>query len=113
MGCRRDVEIVEFQAILAGNCGWLGSEARRVKHPIEDLARPVAGEHAAGAVGTVRAGRESKNQDPRACIAEGGHGAAPVDLIPVGPALELRDFRRMRAQAGAAPAFDDLLSEDI
>ena len=111
MGGRGDVEIVEFHAVFARDGDGLGGEAGLVKHPIEDVAGPVAGEHAAGAVGAVGSGSEAENQHAGARVAEGWHGAAPIDLVAVGPPLEFRDFRSMGAQARAAPALDDFLLE--
>ena len=104
MGGGGDVEIVQGQAVVAGNAGGAGGETGLVEDPVEDVAGAVAGEHATRSVGTVSARRESQNQDTGGRVAEGRHGESPVGLVAVGAALELRDFRRMPAQAGTTSA---------
>jgi len=48
---------------VARSAGRLGGEAGLVEGAVEPVAGAVAGEHAAGSVGTVCAGREAQNQD--------------------------------------------------
>ena len=111
MGGGGDVEVVQDQAVLAGHADRVGGETGLVEDPIEDVAGAVAGEHPAGAVGTVCARRESQDQDTGGRIAERRHGKSPVSLVAVCAPLELRDFCRMPAQAGAKLAGYDLLIE--
>ena len=42
---------------------------------------PVAGEHAAGAVGAVRGRGQAEDQDARGRVAEAGHRPGPVDVV--------------------------------
>ena len=113
MGGGGDVEIVERQPVVAGNAGGAGGETGFVENPVEDVAGAVAGEHTAGSVGTVSARGESQNQDACSRVAEGRDGESPVGLVAVGAALELRDFRRMPAQAGTTCAGYYLLVKDF
>ncbi len=52
----------------------LGGEAGLVEDAVKDVAGAVAGEHAAGTVGAVGAGRESQNQDAGARGRQTGTG---------------------------------------
>ena len=113
MGSGGNVQIVQGEAILARHADWVRGEADLVEHSVKDVARPVAGEHTPGPVGTVCARRESKNQDAGGRIPKRRHGAAPISLIAIGASLELRDFYRMAAQTRAAPAGYDLLVKDF
>ena len=111
MGGGGDVEVVEFEAVLAGDGDGLGGESGLVEDLVEDVAGAVAGEHAAGAVGAVGAGSEAEDEDAGVRVAEGGDGSSPIGLIAVGAALELRDFGSMGAETGTALAGNDLLLE--
>jgi hypothetical protein len=82
----------------------VGGETGLVEDLVEDVAGTVAGEHATGAVGAVRARGESQDEYAGGGVAEGRHGESPVGLVAVGAALELRNLCRMLAQAGAAYA---------
>jgi len=73
-----------------------------MKHLVQDLARAVAGEHSPSTVGTMRARRESQNQDARGRVAERGYGKSPIGLVAIRAPFELRDFCRMSPQAGTA-----------
>ena len=44
-----------------------------MKRGVEKIARAIAGENAAGAVGSVRARREPDDDDPRLQVAEARH----------------------------------------
>jgi hypothetical protein len=80
----------------------VGGETGLVEDLVKDVAGTVAGEHAAGAVGAVRARSESQDEDAGGGVAEGWYGESPVGLVTVGAAFELRYLCRMLAQAGAA-----------
>ena len=113
MGSGGNVQIAQGETILARHADRVRSEARLMEHPVQNIARAVSGEHTPGPIGTVRPGRESKNQDSGCRIAERRNGASPVGLIAVGAPFELRDFCRMTPQTVAAPAAYDLLVEDF
>jgi len=106
-----DVKVVELEAVFAGDGDGLGGEASLVKDAVEDIAGAVAREHAAGAVGAVGSGGQAEDKDAGVGIAEGGNGASPVGLVAVGAALEFRNFRSVRAEAGAAATVYDFLLE--
>ena len=104
-----DVGAGEGEAVVTRAAGSLRGEAGFVEDAVQDVAGAIAGEHAAGAVGSVGAGREAEDENGRGGIAKRRDGTAPILPVAVGAALELRDFRRMPAQAGAAGAGCDLL----
>src|SRR5262249_52923187 len=74
---------------------------------VEPVAGGVAGEDAPGAVATVRGGREPEDEQPRARIAEPGHGPAPVGLADERAPLHARDLLAVRDEARAEAALDD------
>lgn len=106
-----DVEVVELESVLAGDGDGLGGEAGLVEHAVQDVAGAVAGEHAAGAVGAMGSGGEAEDEDAGVGVAERGDGASPIGLITVGAALEFRNFRSVRAEAGTAATSYDFLLE--
>ena len=76
---------------------------------VQPLARAVAGEHAAGAVGAVRRRREADDDDPRRRIAEARHRPRPVALAAiaarrVGGHLLAPGDQPRAAPAGGRPA---------
>ena len=86
----------------------LRGEAGLVEHGKQKVARAVAGEGPAGAVGAVRAGREAQGKHAGMLVAEGGDGFAPVLPIGIGAAAHAGHFGAILAQARAAIAGDDL-----
>ena len=61
----RDVRIGQRQPVVAAVGGRLAGETGPVQRGIQEIARAVAGEHAPGAVGPVRARRQTHDQDAR------------------------------------------------
>jgi len=65
---------------LAGKTGPVHSRVQRI-------AGAVAGEHSPGAIGTVRARRQSHHPQAGVPVAEAGDGFAPVRPVAVGASL--------------------------
>jgi len=103
-----DVGAMELHAVVARLTGGLGGEPRAVKHAVEDVARAVAGEHAAGAVGAVRSRREPENHDVGARVAEGRHGFSPIFPVEVGATLGAGDAGDIVAEAWTETTSHDL-----
>ncbi len=74
---------------------------------IHEVAGAVAGEGAAGAVGSVSAGSEAEDEDASLRVAKAGDGAGPVGLVEVGPAPGFADVSAVVAKAWAALARND------
>src|SRR5246127_394844 len=102
-----DVQIFEFQSVIAVGRSGLVGKSSLIEHRIHELAGGVAGEGAAGSVRAVRAGSQSHNQNTRAGIAESRHGLAPVLPVTIGAALLTRDFLAVSDQARATSATDN------
>ena len=103
--------MAELEAIFAGDGAGFGGEAELVEDRIHEIARAVAGEGAAGTVGTVGSGGEAEDEDAGAGIAKAGDGAGPVGLVLVGASLGLADAAAVFAKTGAAFAGDDGLMD--
>jgi hypothetical protein len=73
-----------------------------VEDGVHEVAGAVAGEGAAGAVGSVGSRSEAKDEDSGARIAETGDGAGPVGLILIGAAFGFADALTVGAKASAA-----------
>ncbi len=86
-------------------------EAGAMKTLVEKIARAVSGKHTAGAIGAVRGGRESQDQELGVPIAEAGNGLAPVFPVAKRETLLARDFFAVEHKARAFAAADDLLIE--
>ena len=74
----------------------------------QEVARAVAGEHAAGAVGAVRGRREPEHEHARGRVAEARDRAAPVVLVAERRALLARDPLAPLDEARAGAAGGDL-----
>ena len=68
----------------------------------QEIAGPVAGEHASGPVRAVCGGRQSHEQQSRIWIAKSGNRAAPVGVAPMCAFLLVRDAATVLSQARAA-----------
>ena len=102
-----DPQIAQLHAIVAAaRCGLRG-EARLVEHGIEKVAGAVAGEGPTGAVGAVRARRESQDEDTGRGIAKAGHGTAPIGLVAIGAAAGAGHLGAPGAETRAALAGND------
>ena len=91
----------------------LVGETGAVQGAVEEVAGGIPGEHAPGAVGAVRAGRQADDQDARRVVAKTGDGPAPVFLVAVGALALPRDALAVGRQARAQPAGDDLFMEGL
>ena len=85
----------------------LGGEAKLVQDGIHEVAGAIAGEGAAGAVGSMCAGGKTEDEDAGAWIAKAGNRAGPIGLVQVGAALGLADAAAVVAKARATFAVDD------
>ena len=105
-----DPGVAQPEAIVARGGLGVGGEAERMQDGVQEVARAVAGERTAGAVGAVGAGGESKDEDAGARVAEAGDGTRPVGLVEVGAAAGLANGGAIGAQAGAKLAADDAVT---
>ncbi len=80
---------------------------------IHEVAGAVAGEGAAGAVGSVSARSEAEDEDAGVGIAEARNRLSPVLLVSVGFAAGLADAADIGDEAGAAGAIGNGLLERI
>jgi len=110
---RADVSAGEHQPVVARNAGGLRSETSLEKSPIEEVAGAVAGEHAAGPIGAMRAGRKADQEHAGVRIAKSGHWPGPIILIAVGATFHASDLLAIFDQPGALPASDDLAIQDL
>ena len=85
----------------------LVGEAQIVEDGVHEVARAVAGEDAAGAVGSVGSGSEAKDEDAGAGVAKAGDGTGPVGLVLVGATFGFADAAAVVAKAGATFTGDD------
>ena len=69
-----DPGMAEFEAVVAPGGVWLVGEAELAEDGVHEAAGAVAGEGAAGAIGSVSAGSETEDVYPGAWIAEAGTG---------------------------------------
>ena len=74
---------------------------------IHEISGSVAGERSAGAVGSVSAGGEAEDEDPRAGVAKAGYRPGPVGLVEVGATFGLAYAAAVVAETGAKLAGDD------
>jgi hypothetical protein len=84
-------------------------QADRVQRGVEHLARPIAGEHPAGAVGPMGCRRQADDRQRGVRRPEAGHRPAPVLLIAERRALLHGNGFAPGDQPRAGPAADDLL----
>jgi len=102
-----DVGVAQREAVVGALRRRDVGEALGVEGGEEKIARAVAGEDAAGAVGAVGGGGQADQQEARVGIAEAGDGLAPVDVVAMGRLLVPGDLRAVAAQARAVLAGDD------
>ncbi len=106
-----DPGVAKFEPIVARGAGGLVGEAEFVEDGVHEVSGAVAGKRTTGAVGTMGAGSESKDQDAGAWIPEARNGTGPVGLIEVGTAAGFADGGAEGAQARTTLAEDDLLPD--
>ena len=78
-----------------------------MKARIEKVAGAIAGEHASGAIGAVRGGRQANDEKLRVAVSETGHWPPPIGVLAERATLGPRDLFSMRYQAGTLRAGDD------
>jgi hypothetical protein len=110
-----DPRVAELEAVVAvGGAGFAG-QAQLVQDRVHEVARAVAGEGSAGAVGSVGAGCEAEDEDAGVGVSEAGNGARPVGLVEVGAAFGLADaltvFAEARAEIAGNDRFTNLLQQ--
>ena len=91
--------------------GGLVGEAGLVKGAVEPLAAAIAGEHPAGAVGSVRRRRQADDQEPCPRVAKVRHRPAPVVASEESLAFFTGDVAAILAQPRARLASDDATVE--
>jgi hypothetical protein len=104
---RGDPGVAELEAVVAGDSKGFVSETEIVEDWVHEVAGAVAGERAAGAVGTVGTGSESNDQDACAWISEAGNRPRPVGLVLVGTTAGFADSTAIIAEPRALFAGDD------
>jgi len=75
-------------------------EAGAMELRVQEISRAVPGEHAPGAVGAMRGGRESDDDETSIGIAKGRHGASPVSPIAIRRGAWCARFPRGNAPGG-------------
>src|SRR5918994_1319168 len=103
-----DPEPVEFESVFAVARDGSARKAGTVQRSEEEVARPVAGEEAAGPVRAVGRRGAAEDHDPRVRVAEARDGAPPVSLIAEGRTLLAGDLLAPLDEPRTAPARGDL-----
>lgn len=102
-----DPGVTKLEAVVAGDGAGFAGEAKLVEDGVHEVAGAVAGEGAAGAVGSMGAWGEAEDEDAGARVAEAWNGAGPVGLVEVGAAFGLADAAAVVAKSRATFAGDD------
>ena len=102
-----DPGVTKFEAVVAVDGAGLAGQTELVQDGVHEIARAVAGEGPAGAIGSVGAWREAQDEDSGARITEAGNGTRPVGLVQVGATFGLADALTVFAQTRAEVAGDD------
>ena len=105
---RRDVRILELEAIALLGRGWLVREPDAIQRVKQEVARAISRKHAPGAIAAMRRRRESEDKQFRARVAESWHRLAPVFAIPKRQPLLARYPLAVLGQPGTLPAANDL-----
>ena len=103
----------QFKAVVTAGGGWFAGQAELVEDGVHEVAGAVASEGTPGAVGSVGARREAKDQDACAGIAESGHRPGPVFLVAIGFATSLADATNVGDESRTTGAICDVLLELI
>lgn len=99
--------VTKFEAIVACDGSGFAGEAEVVQDGVHEVAGSVSSEGAACAVGPMRTGSETNDEDPSARVSEARDGAGPVGLVLVGAAASLTDALAVGAEARAKFTADD------
>ena len=88
---RADPELAELEAVVAADGDGFGGEPELVEDGVHEVSGAVAGEGAAGAVGSVGTGGEAEDEDAGVAVAESWNGPCPVFLVTIGFTAGLAD----------------------
>jgi len=80
--CRRHPGATQFESVAAMCRRRLVGESRPVQRAVEPVAAAVAGEHPSRAIGPVRAGGKTQDEQSRSRIPETRHTTTPVIVVP-------------------------------
>ena len=108
-----DPGMAQAEAVVAGGCVRLIRETEVVEYGIHEIARSVAGEGAASAIGPVGSGSEAEDEDAGAGVTEARDGACPVVLVLIGAAAGFADASTVGAQAGTEFTGDDGVADVV
>src|SRR5690606_35135773 len=97
--------------VVGRNGGRLGGESGLMQRTVQEIAGTVAGEHAAGAVGSVGSRSEADEQYFGVDGAKSRHRFPPVVAVLVRFALRLGNTCTVFPEPGAPVAGDDLRLE--
>ena len=100
-------ELAELEAIVLADGDGLAGKAELVEDWVHEVAGAIAGERAAGTVGSVGSGSEAEHQDAGVGVAEAGDRTGPVLLVAVGLAAVFADGAAVVDEPGAASAGGD------
>lgn len=78
--------MTEFETVMGGDGAGFRGKAEGVEDGVHEVAGAVSSEGAAGAIGSVGTGGETKDEDACARVAESGDRTAPIGLVDEGSA---------------------------
>ena len=110
---RADPELAKFEAVVAADGGGLAGQAELVEDGVHEVSGAVAGERAAGAVGSVSSGGEAEDEDTGVGVAEAWNRFGPVLLVTIGLAGVRADAAAVVDEPGAEGAGSDALLSGI
>jgi hypothetical protein len=102
-----DPGVTQLEAVVAGDGAGFAGEAKLVQDGVHEIAGTVAGEGAAGAVGSMGSWGEAEDEDSCSWVAKAGYGAGPVGLVVIGTPFGFADAAAVDAKTGAAFTGDD------
>jgi hypothetical protein len=102
-----DPGVAQLEAVVAGDGAGFAGEAELVQDGVHEVAGAVAGEGAAGAVGSMGSRGEAEDEDSGLGVAKAGYGARPVGLVVIGTPFGLADAAAVDAKTRAAFTGDD------
>jgi hypothetical protein len=112
---RGDPGMTELEAVVAVDGAGFRGEAEFVEDGVHEVAGAIAGEGAAGSVGSVGARGEAEDEDSGARVAKAGNRTGPVGLVLVGATFGFADAAAVVAKADATftgnDGFANLLEE--
>ena len=91
----------------------LRGESGLVQNGVQHISRTVTGEHTAGAIRPVGAGREPDDQNTTVWISKGRNRTAPILPIQIGTSFNGGDLSAMFTQSGTPITLQDFLLQPI